>query len=72
MMIQTPSETFVYVKSLISNAFVCLFQCQPTALLRALGSAQVRKMALSVFYFRIMHRLGRPHYEWDEYLNSVL
>ena len=29
-------------------------------------------MALSVVYFQIMHRLGRPHYVWDEYLYSVL
>ena len=29
-------------------------------------------MALSLVYFRITHRLGRPHYEWDEYLYSVL
>ena len=29
-------------------------------------------MALSVVYFRIMHRLGRPRYVWDEYLYSVL
>ena len=29
-------------------------------------------MALSVVYFQIMHRLGRPHYMWDEYLCSVL
>ena len=29
-------------------------------------------MALSVVYFRIMHRLSRPHYVWDEYLYSVL
>ena len=28
-------------------------------------------MALSVVYFRITHRLGRPHYVWDEYLHSV-
>ena len=28
-------------------------------------------MALSVVYFRIMHRLGRPHYVWEEYLYSV-
>ena len=28
-------------------------------------------MVLSVVYFRIMHRLGRPHYVWDEYLYSV-
>ena len=41
------------------------FQCQPTALLRASGSAQDGYMALSVIYFRIMHRLGRPHYVWD-------
>ena len=29
-------------------------------------------MALSVVYFRITHRLGRPRYVWDEYLYSVL
>ena len=29
-------------------------------------------MALSVVYFPITHRLGRPHYVWDEYLYSVL
>ena len=29
-------------------------------------------MALSVVYFRITHRLGRPDYVWDEYLYSVL
>ena len=29
-------------------------------------------MALSMVYFRITHRLGRPHYVWDEYLYSVL
>ena len=28
-------------------------------------------MALSVVYFRITHRLGRPHYVWDEYLYNV-
>ena len=28
-------------------------------------------MTLSVVYFRITHRLGRPHYVWDEYLHSV-
>ena len=28
-------------------------------------------MALSVVYFRIMHRLSRPHYVWDLYLYSV-
>ena len=27
--------------------------------------------ALSVVYFRITHRLGRPHYVWDEYLYSI-
>ena len=25
-----------------------------------------------VVYFRFTHRLGRPHYVWDEYLYSVL
>ena len=29
-------------------------------------------MALSVVYFLIMQRLGRPHYVWDVYLYSVL
>ena len=29
-------------------------------------------MTLSVVYFWNMHRLGRPHYVWDEYLYSVL
>ena len=29
-------------------------------------------MALSVVNFRITHRLGRPHYVWDEYLYGVL
>ena len=28
-------------------------------------------MALSMVYFRITHRLGRPHYVWDEYLYSL-
>ena len=28
-------------------------------------------MALSVVYFRNTHRLGRPHFVWDEYLYSV-
>ena len=50
------------------SAVICVFQCQPTALLRASGSAQDRQMALIVVYFRITHRLGRPHYVWDEYL----
>ena len=39
--------------------------------LRASGSTQGGRMALSVVYFRITHRLGRPHYVWDEYLYSV-
>ena len=51
--------------------FVC-FQCQPTALLRASGSAQGGHIALSVVYFQITHRLGRAHYVWEDYLYSVL
>ena len=51
---------------------VCVFQCQPTALLRASGSSQGGHMALSMVYFQFTHRLGRPHYVWDEYLYSVL
>ena len=50
---------------------MCVFQCQPTALLHASDSTQGGQMALSVVYFRIMQRLGRPHYVWDEYLYSV-
>ena len=37
----------------------------------ASGSTQGGYMALSVIYFRITHRLGRPQYVWDEYLYSV-
>ena len=63
------------LKSLLRNFFyvltVCVFQCQPTALLRASGSTQGGQMALSVVYFRITHRLGIPHYLWDEYLYSI-
>ena len=51
---------------------MCVFQCQPSALLCATGSTQSGYMALSVVYFRITHRLGRPHYVWNEYLYSVL
>ena len=53
---------------------VCVraFQCQPTALLCALGSSQGGYMALSLVYFQFTHRLARPHYVWDEYLYSVL
>ena len=51
---------------------VCVFQCQPTALLCASDSTQGGYMALNAVYFRITHRLGRPHYVWDEYLYSVL
>ena len=29
-------------------------------------------MAISVVYFQITYRLGRPHYVWDEYLYGVL
>ena len=29
-------------------------------------------MALNVVYFRITHRLGKPHYVWDEYPYSLL
>ena len=53
------------------NMCVCVFQCQLTALLHASGSTQGRYMALSVVCFQFMHRLGRPHYMWDEYLISV-
>ena len=56
---------------LISNT-VCAFQCQPTALLHASGSAQGGQMALSVVYFKITLHWDRPHYVGDEYLYSVL
>ena len=52
-------------------SWICVFQCQPTALLRATDSTQGGWMALSVVYFRITYRLGRPHYVWNEYLYSV-
>ena len=29
-------------------------------------------MALNVIHFQFMHRFGRPHYMWDEYLYSIL
>ena len=51
---------------------LCVLHRQPTALLRALGAVQGGQMALSVVYFQFMHRLGRPHYVWDESLYSVL
>ena len=51
---------------------MCVFQCQPTALLYASGFTQGGLMALSVVYFQITHRLGRPHYVWEEYLYSVV
>ena len=38
----------------------------------ASGFTQGGYMALSVVYFRITHRSGKPHYVWDEYLYSVL
>ena len=50
---------------------MCVFQCQPTALLRASGSTQGVKKAISEVYFRITHRFGRPHYVWTEYLYIV-
>ena len=28
-------------------------------------------MALSVVYLQFTHRLGRPHYVWEEYMYSV-
>ena len=56
---------------ILKCSYVCVFQCQPTALLRASGSTQGGYRALSVVYFGITHRLDRPHYVWDEYLYSV-
>ena len=56
---------------ILTTSCVCVFQCQPTALLLASGSTQGGQIALSVVYFLIMHRLGRPHYVRDEYLYSV-
>ena len=61
----------IYVHNLaeyIERLVLCVFQCQPTALLRASGSAQGGYMAFGVVYFRTTHRLGRPLYVWDEYL----
>ena len=63
---------FPLSSQLLDIGILCVFQCQTTRLLRASGSTQGGYMALSVVYFRITHRLGRPHYVWDEYLYSVL
>ena len=59
-------------KGMAGFSNVCVFQCQPTALLCASGSTQGGQVALSMVYFQFMHHLGRPHYVWDEYLYSVL
>ena len=67
----TKMPMFTLFKNFLNLSNVCVFQCQPTALLRVSGSTQGGYMALSVVYFRITHRLGRPHYVWDEYLHSV-
>ena len=67
------SFSFFMVMSLFHILlYIVCSKCQPTALLRTSASAQGGQMALSVVYFRITHRLGRPHYVWDEYLYSVL
>ena len=55
-----------FVCTFKTQQYVCVFQCQPTAVLRASGIDGV-KCGL----FLITHRLGRPHYVWDEYLYSV-
>ena len=64
------SAAFVIIS--LYNSLLCMFLCQPTALLRASCSAQDGQMTLNVIYFQFTHRLGRPHYVWDEYLYSVL
>ena len=56
----------------VNTYVVCVFQCQPTVLLRTSGSVQGRQMALNVVYFRFTHCLARSHYMWDEYLYTVL
>ena len=51
----------------------CVYILMPThCTTSASGSTQGGQMALGVVYFQITHRLGRPHYVWDEYLYSVL
>ena len=67
--VERPQSKFLWGRLQKQNQSV--FQCQPTALLRASGSTQGGYMALSVVYFGITHRLGRPHYVWDDYLYSV-
>ena len=59
-----------HLAAIFSNCVCVSSNADPTALLRAWGSAQGGLIA--VVYFQFMHRLGRPHYVWDEYLNSVL
>ena len=49
----------------------CLFPMPTHCTITCFGF-RARRMALSVVYFKSTHRLGRPHYVWDEYLYSVL
>ena len=54
---------------------VCVCVCVPMpthCTITRFGFQQGENIALSVVYFRITHRLGRPHYVWGEYLYSLL
>ena len=53
---------------------VCVFVCSNANPLHYYALRVPRKADKwrCVVYFQITHRLGRPHYVWDEYLHSVL
>ena len=49
---------------------LCVFQCQPTALLCAIHARWLDGVKCGLFSNHAP--LGRSHYVWDEYLYSVL
>ena len=52
---------------------VCVFSdANPLHYYTRFGFRARRIDGVSVIYFRITHRLGRPHYVWEEYLHSVV
>ena len=61
---------FTFIKHSVQR--MCVPMPTHCTILRVSGSTQGGQMALNVVYFRITHRLCRPHYVLDEYLYSVL
>ena len=49
---------------------ICVFQCQPSALLRASGSTWIDGVKCGLFSNHAPLG-GRPHYVWNEYLYTV-